>query len=84
MLLDIKKALAKIDEVFPEGKIQSYIEYKNLFVFVIYSSSPGEEKYDPFYSFNRETGEFRDFSIFTDGNTEEILTLFKDKEGGGT
>ena len=34
---------------------------------------------DPFYSVNINTGEFRDFSILTDGDIGEITNLFNSK-----
>jgi hypothetical protein len=72
---------------FPEGKIQAWIVYKDLYLFKIFSKDPGEEELDPFYSVDKDTGEFRDFSIIADGNINEVLDLFEkatkpDAKGG--
>lgn len=76
-MLEIKEALALAKKALPDGQIQKTIGYKNFFVFQIFSPDPFEGVLDPFYSVDRTTGEFRDFSIFTDGNGAEIYRLFE-------
>lgn len=75
-MLSANEATRVVKEYMPTGDIQKRIEYEGLYLFQIFTDRPGEEELDPFYSVNKETGEFRDFSIITDGNTEEILRLF--------
>ena len=41
------------------------------------SDLPEEEEMDPFYSVNKLTGEFKEFSIFSDDNIDYIVPLFK-------
>jgi hypothetical protein len=76
-MLDINEATKIIKSNLPGEKINSYVEYKNLYLFQVFMQKPFEENMDPFFSVNRDTGEFRDFSIITDGNITEIVSLFK-------
>jgi hypothetical protein len=75
-MLNIDEAIKIINKNLPDEKINSYIEYKNLYLFQVFSKRELEEDLDPFYSVNRETGEFRDFSVLTDGDISEISALF--------
>lgn len=72
--IDDATRLAKV--AYPAGRIQKHVEYRDLFVFQIFSDLPGEEEMDPYFSVDRNTGEFKDFSIFTDADPEEITALF--------
>lgn len=64
----------------PGGKIQSFISYGDLYIFQVFTDIPMEEIFDPFYSVNKETGEFSDFSILTDGNPQ-IAAMFLQAKG---
>ena len=75
-MLDIKEATKIVQKALPGWKIQAHVDYKNLYLFQVFSNEPEEEEFDPFFSVNKETGEFSDFSIITDGNTSEIISLF--------
>ncbi len=75
-MLSLDKATEIVKKAFPKGKIESSIDYKNLYLFQVFNPFPGEEGMDPFFSVNKETGEFRDFSIITDGDITEITKLF--------
>lgn len=75
-MLNNSQALAIVKQHIPNGKVKKYIEYKNLFVFQIIIDDPDEGGWDPYYSVNRETKEFRDFSILTDGDIDELMDLF--------
>lgn len=66
----------------PGYSVQKIIEYKNLFIVMAYGKDPLEGQFDPFFSVDKETGKFSDFSIITDCNTDEVMDLFK-QEGGG-
>lgn len=76
-MLGIKEALAIAKKAVPDGKVQKAISYKNVFVFQIFTDDPFEGQLDPFYSVDRNTGEFRDFSIFNGGNAVELVRLFE-------
>lgn len=78
-MLSLQEATEVIHENHPDGKIQKCVEYKNLYLFIVFNNRPGEEEMDPFFSVNKETGEFLEFSVLTDGNTEEVLSLFESK-----
>lgn len=75
-MLNAREATRVVIRELPLGKIQSYIEYRDLFVFLVFRDDPFEEETDPFYSVNRKTGKFDEFSILTDGDTAEINALF--------
>lgn len=75
-MLNVSDAAKLIHKEFPDGKIQSYIEYRGLYIFQVFSSDPLEGEMDPFFSVDPTTGELRDFSIITDGNTAEISSRF--------
>lgn len=80
MPLDLKMAYDIVLKEIPSGKIQTSISYKDLFIFQVFTDKPFEENWDPFYSVNKKTGEFRDFSILTDSNPE-IVSLFEKAKG---
>lgn len=77
-MLDASTALLVVKSHLPNGKIQKYIDYKNLFVFQVFGEDPLEGTMDPFFSVHKTTVEFNGFSIFTDGDTAEIVALFKE------
>lgn len=55
----------------PGSKFIKSATYGNLFIFLIHGPDPAEGTLDPFFSVDKTTGEFRDFSI-TDGGLELI------------
>lgn len=75
-----EEATAIATREFPDGDIQRLIEYKDVYLFQIFSQRPDEEFMDPFYSVHTQTGEFREFSILTDGDTNEIIALFLEED----
>ena len=75
-MLSVQMATEIVKKQLPEGRIEAIVEYKDLYLFQAFVDRPFEEEMDPFYSVNRKTGEFRDFSILTDGNPHEIAALF--------
>ncbi len=75
-MLSLDKATGIVKKTFPKGKISSSIDYNNLYIFQVFNPFPGEEGMDAFFSVNKKTGEFRDFSIITDGDITEITELF--------
>lgn len=75
-MLSFTQAIDVIKSNIPDGSIQSAIEYNGLYVFMVFDSDELEGQMDPFYSVDIQTGEFRDFSIITDGDISEINNLF--------
>lgn len=76
------EAISIAKKAIPGARIEGVVEYKGLYLLQIFEDRPGEEDMDPYYSVNRSTGEFRDFSIITDGDPNEIAALFiKAKRG---
>ena len=76
-MLSPTQAAAIIKENHPLGEIQSYVEYRNVYIFQVFNKRPFEEEMDPFFSVDKDTGVFAEFSILTDGDTKEILSLFE-------
>lgn len=84
---DLLEATQIVRNNIPNGKIQCWIIYRDLYLFQVFTDLPFEEDMDPFYSVNMNTGEFKDFSIITDGDIAEITSLFENaitKRPGGT
>ena len=75
-MLNEKQAAAIIAKKIPKGTIQNVIDYRGLFIFQVFIEDPFEEDMDPFYSVNKQTGEFKEFSIITDGDITEVTALF--------
>lgn len=82
-MLSVSEATDVVRKNHPLGEIQSYIEYKNLYLFMVFNNMPGEQEMDPFFSVDKDTGKFSDFSVITDGDTSEIMSLFAEKRPGG-
>jgi hypothetical protein len=76
-MLSLSEATSIVRENLPDGEIKKYIEYRNLYIFQVLGSDPDEGLFDPFFSVNKDNGEFRDYSILTDGDPGEISELFK-------
>lgn len=76
-MISIPEAINIVHENHPDGKIKNYVTYKNLYLFMVFNNRPFEEEMDPFFSVDKETGEFKEFSILTDGDTSEIVSLFE-------
>lgn len=72
-MLDFKDAKRIIEKNLPNGIIKSAILYDGSYVFMVFID---EDEFDPFYSVDSENGEFRDFSILTDGDTSTIIRNF--------
>lgn len=75
-MFNVKQAKNIVKKHLPDDNIESMIIYDGKYVFKVISDDELEGDMDPFYSVDIETGEFRDFSILTDGNTVEIVELF--------
>jgi len=81
-MLSIDEATKIVQKNHP-GEIQSHIEYKDLYLFMVFNYNPGEEEFDPFFSVDMNTGKFSEFSIMEDGNVSEIMSLFGKAKLGG-
>lgn len=79
-MLSVKQAVNTVKKNLPGGNVDSMIVYNGLYVFKVFDNDELEGQMDPFYSVNMETGEFRDFSILTDGNITEIVKLFNESK----
>lgn len=79
MQVSLQKAINIVKKNIPNGKIDASIRYRDLYLFKVFIDNGFEKEMDPFYSVNINTGEFRDFSILTDGDIGEITNLFSSK-----
>lgn len=79
MQVSIQKAINIVKKNIPNVKIDASIRYHDLYLFKVFIDNGFEKEMDPFYSVNINTGEFRDFSILTDGDIGEITNLFNSK-----
>ena len=77
-MLDETKARAIARQASPKSTITLMTaSYKNLYIYrIIRTDDPLEGDQDPFFSVNKTTGEFRDFSILTDISIDEVRRLF--------
>lgn len=65
-------------------RVESGIDYENLWVFRAYLPiGGGEENMNPFLSVDKETGATRDFSVRACPNPVEIMRLFAIEDGNG-
>lgn len=82
-MLSVEQATMIVEKALPNGQIQAVVEYNDLYLFQVFTDRPFEEEFDPFYSVDKNTGAFSDFSIITDGNISEILPLFEQEKRRG-
>ena len=80
-MLSVDEATAIVKKNLPDSQIQATVVYRDLYLVQAFRTTPGEEIMDPFYSVHRTTGEFKEFSILTDGNIAEISELFLRAKG---
>lgn len=76
-MLSKEFAQSVVNKAFPDSEVTGPIDSGSFYVFRIIDSDPLEGEWDPFYSVNKITGELRDFSIITDGDTKTILDKFE-------
>lgn len=75
-MLDLESARQILYQNLPEASIHKAVEYKNLFIFLMIIEDSLEGSFDPFFSVNRETKEFRDFALFAEEDPIYIISLF--------
>jgi hypothetical protein len=79
-MLSLEEATKIAQEGYPNSTIQSVIDYRQVWLFQIFTDDPMEGMWAPFFSVDKKTGEFRDFSVMDDGNIFEISALFLEKQ----
>lgn len=75
-MLNVNQAKTIVKNNIPNGKIQAVVVYGDLYIFQVFTDDELEGQMDPFYSVDIKTGEFRDFSIITDGDINILTELF--------
>lgn len=79
----ITKAEARtvIRDYIPGAVIVAIAEYKTkFFVAQVYTNTPQEEVFDPFYIVDRQTRTMRDLPVLKDGLWREIFPLLEKAE----
>lgn len=76
MLIELEKATIIATSNYPQGNIQAVIDYREVWLFQIFTDDPDEGIWDPFFSVDQKTGKFEEFSVMDDGNPFEINALF--------
>lgn len=76
-MLDRNAAIMFVRKRLPGFTIQKVVEYDNRYIFLTTDPDPDEGMYDGFYSVDKFTHEFSDFSIITDGDIVVIDSLFE-------
>ncbi len=76
-MVSSKEAIRIVKKYFRKGKIQKYIEYKEWYIFVIFSNDPYEGEMDAIYSVNKNTGEFRDFNYLDGEVFSDIMEMLE-------
>lgn len=76
-MLDVQAAIDVVLKERPFGVIKTWISYKDDYVFVVYDKRSVDSFFDPYVAVDKNTGIFREFSIYTDGDTAELVNLFR-------
>lgn len=74
-MLDLTQAQNVIKKNVSGAKIQKSVLYGDLYIFQVFCDRPFEEEMDPFYSVNKNTGVFEEYSLLTDA-VPEVIKLF--------
>ena len=77
-MIKISDAIKIAQDNVPNGAIQKIGSYKNLYILQIFRDTPEEEFVDPFYSVDKTSGKFSEFSVLTDGDVSEVFASLKD------
>ena len=73
--MSFNESINIIKKNIPDAIIQKVVEYKDLYIFHIFTSNPYEGKLDGIYSVNKKTGKFEDFDYLADGVFEVVMPL---------
>ncbi len=78
-MLDLEAATDVVNKSLPDSVIYKSVEHGNLFLFLVLIPDAEESGFDPFFSVNRDTGEFSDFAIFaSEEDSAFLLSKFQD------
>lgn len=75
-MVSIEEAKKIVNSNLQNTKIKKYVEYKDLFIFIVTNSDPLEEDFDPFYSVNKRTGYFQGCPIMLPEYFGPVMDLF--------
>ena len=75
-MLTNDQASAIVNKQIPNGKIQGFVVYNGMYIFQVFTDDPFEGTFDPFYSVDQNTGEFKEFSVLN-GDGSNVISLFK-------
>lgn len=78
-MITIKEAKRIVEKSLPpETVIKSAIEYGDKYLFIAHIQDELEGRFDPFFSVDKKTGKFRDFSPTDYPNPLEVITRLKE------
>lgn len=75
-MLSKSEAKAIVETNLPGAIVEVGVPYGELYVFRVIRDEEFEANYDGFYSVRRDNGVFSEFSLFRDGDINEITELF--------
>ena len=75
MAVTIEQAEQIVLDHFPGADVKSAIEFEGKYLFIAHWDDPFEGHLDPFFSVEKETGYFRDWSPSNYPNPLEVITL---------
>ena len=77
-MLKMEEAITIAKKKMPEGRLVSVTPLGELFVFVIFGEEGSlESEMDPYYSVNKSTKEFKEFSLVKDTTPSKFLLAFQ-------
>lgn len=79
-MLSSDEAISKMKQIAPDRNPEKIITYNGLYLIFAPGSDSDEGIWDPYFSVDMNTGETRDYSIYQDGKSKEIVSLFKNAE----
>lgn len=79
-MLSENEAFKIVEKNLPNSEILKVIQYHNLYIFQVIIDDPDEGGWDPYYSVNKDTKEFKDFSILIDGDMHILMDRFMKAE----
>lgn len=76
-MISEQEAIDIAKKAIPGSKVKKIIDYNDLYILYISTGDEFEDDYDPFYSVDKESGHFEDFSIIDDGDFSIINEKFQ-------
>ena len=75
-MLSLNDAIKVIKFNIPDCTIKKVVVYKDMYVFLVFTSDKVEGMFDPFYSVNMNTSEFSGFAMMNPEVFDVVMGLF--------